>query len=108
MLRLHRNEIANATPFPSCLKARLNECEAIAMKVTFYSRASETHFHWKDFALSFVSKESDFGTKKLAYCLLRLVALNSIVSQAAIGTAAGNKNISGKDRYAGMLSVLIL
>ena len=51
------------------------------MKVTFYSRANETHFHWKDFALSFVSKESDFGTKKLAYCLLRLVALNPIASQ---------------------------
>ena len=101
MLRLHRNETANATPFPSCLKARLNECEAIAMKVTFYSRANETHFHWKDVALSFVSKESDFGTKKLACCLLRLVAVNAIASRAAIGTATANKNISGKDRYAG-------
>ena len=40
-------------------KARLNECEAIAMKTTFYSRANKTHFHLKDFPLSFVSKERD-------------------------------------------------
>ena len=76
--------------------------------MTFYSRANETHFHWKDCALSFVSKESDFGTQKLVYCLLRLVALNPIASRVATGTAADEKNISCEDRDAGMLSVLIL
>ena len=40
-------------------KARLNECEAIAMKTTFYSRANKTHFHLKDFPLSFVLKQRD-------------------------------------------------
>ena len=40
-------------------KARLNECEAIAMKTTFYARANKTHFRLKDFPLSFVSKERD-------------------------------------------------
>ena len=29
------------------------------MKMTFHSRANKTHFHWKDFALSFVLKERD-------------------------------------------------
>ena len=40
------------------------------MKITFYSRADKTHFQWKAFALSFVLKESDFGTRKwpIVYC----------------------------------------
>ena len=29
------------------------------MKMSFYSRANKTHFHWKDFPLSFVLKERD-------------------------------------------------
>ena len=29
------------------------------MKTTFYSRANKTHFHQKDFALSFVLKKRD-------------------------------------------------
>ena len=45
----------------------------------------------------------------MTYCLLQSVSLDPNASlHAATGRAAGNKNISGKDRDAGMLSVLIL
>ena len=44
-----------------CFKARVNECEAIDMKMTFYSSENKTHFHQKIFALSFILKERDLG-----------------------------------------------
>ena len=40
-------------------------CEAIDMKIIFfYSHANKTHFHNKGFAISFVLKVRDFGTRK--------------------------------------------
>ena len=38
----------------------------------------------------------------MGYCLLQSVTLNPNASHAATGRAVGNKNISGKDRDAGM------
>ena len=41
------------------------KCEAIAMKMIFYSRGNKTeHFHKKSFALSLVLKARYFGTQK--------------------------------------------
>ena len=43
-------------------------CEAIDMKMKFYSHANETHYRKKGFALSLGLKMRVFGTHKLA-CL---------------------------------------
>ena len=75
-----------------CFKARLNECEAIAMKTTFYSRANKTHFHLKDFPLSFVLKERVWNSK-MSYCLLQSVTLNP---NASLHAATGTKTFPGK------------
>ena len=41
------------------------KCEAITMKMIFYSRGSNAeHFHKKSFALSLVLKARYFGTQK--------------------------------------------
>ena len=50
-------EPKNKRPFPSCPKPPLQSeanCEAIDMKMTFYSPANETYFHKKGFSLSLV------------------------------------------------------
>ena len=71
----------------SCLKPlfqRKAKCEAIDMKMNFYSHANKTHFHNKGFVLSLVLKVGVFGiwkwsisTRKtpiaIYYCLLRLI-----------------------------------
>ena len=44
-------------------------CEAIDLKMSFYSHANETHLHKKDFALSLVPKVRVFGAQKWPLCL---------------------------------------
>ena len=54
-------------PFPSSKKSHFQseaKCEAIDMKMSFYSHANRTHFHNKGFALSLVLKVRFFGTRK--------------------------------------------
>ena len=46
-------------PFASCPKPLFHneaKCEAIDMKIIFYSHASKTYFHKKSFALSVIFK----------------------------------------------------
>ena len=40
------------------------KCEAIDMKIPFYSHANRTHYHMKVFAVSLVLKVKDFETRK--------------------------------------------
>ena len=50
-------ETFNYRPFPSCLKPLFQskaKCEAIDLKMIFYSHANRTHFHNKGFALRLV------------------------------------------------------
>ena len=71
----------------SCLKRLFQskaKCEAIDLKMNFYSHANKTHFHNKGFVLSLVLKVWVFGickwsistrktTISIYYCLLRLI-----------------------------------
>ena len=46
-------------PFPSCPNPLFHneaKCEAIDMKIIFYSHANKTYFHKKGFALSVIFK----------------------------------------------------
>ena len=54
-------------PFLSCLKALFQseaKCEAIDMKMIFYSHANKTYFHHRGFAVSLVLKVRVFGACK--------------------------------------------
>ena len=46
-----------------CFKTR-ERCSAFDMEIIFHSRASETHFHKKGCAPSFILKVRVFGTRK--------------------------------------------
>ena len=53
-------------PFPSCPKPLFQseaKCEAIDMKMIFYSHANKTRFHKNDLALRLVFKVRDVGTQ---------------------------------------------
>ena len=53
-------------PFPSYPNPLFQseaKCEAIDMKMIFYSHANKTHFHKNGLALSLVFKVRDVGTK---------------------------------------------
>ena len=50
--------------FPSCPVQSEAKCEAIDMKILFYSHANRTHYHKKVFGLSLVLKVKDFETRK--------------------------------------------
>lgn len=54
-------------PFPSCAKPLFQSeanCETIDMKMFFYSRVNEAHFHNKGFAPNVVLKVRAFGSRK--------------------------------------------
>ena len=51
-------------PLLSCPSPKPPKCEAIGMKMGFYSQANKTHFHKKGFALNLVLKVKVFGTPK--------------------------------------------
>ena len=84
-----------------CFKARLWKRLFILVQIKLI-------FTWKIFHLASFWKR-EIWNSKMTYCLLQSVSLDPNASlHATTGRAAGNKNISGKDRDAGMLSVLIL
>ena len=64
-VNISNNEVSS-TLFPSCSKLLFQseaKCEAIDMKMIFYSYANETHFHKKGFTLGLVVKVRVFGTR---------------------------------------------
>ena len=65
-VNISNNEVSNRL-FPSRLKPLSQseaKCEAIDMKMIFYSHANKAHFHKEDFTLGLVVKVRVFGTRK--------------------------------------------